>query len=587
VAGGRGLTARRIRIGQTMRPETGHPQLRGAPDVYLLMRCRFLQLRNALDQQLREAPWRTLAVLLLLALIWGALYLLLGVVLRHVRSWGLVAVIANQHIFVHFFLVLGIMLAFSNAILSFSALYGRNEAGLLLSTPASPHQVVTVKWLEGMFLSSWSFLLLGVPLMLAVAANARVEWYYYPLFLAHFVGFIAIPGCLGLLAACAVALWAPRRPLVLATTAGLGLLVAAILWVNAISRSAEQSERWVRAILEQLALARQPLLPSTWTARGIVAAIEQRVGESVFYLLVVLGNAAFLSWLTIHVLARTWPEAYSRAGQGRTWPVIRRGWITEGLCLPLALLMPRRTQRIIVKDLRHFVRDPRQWTQMAIMFGLLVLYVLNLRRLPLDVSHPGTKNLVNFLNLTTVSLILATFTSRFIYPMVSLESQQLWLLELLPLRRATLLTVKFLFALILTGLAACGVMAIAVHMLELPLQWALIDLAICLSTCIGLSGMAIGLGARFPVPAQRNPARIAASFGGTFNLIASMLFVMVQMAGLAAMSLTELRATRSLALPEQLSGDAWAILAGLLALGVVVAAGSLSVGSYHFHRLET
>jgi ABC-2 type transport system permease protein len=567
--------------------EVGGVGPRRGPDVLLLLRYRFLQLRNALDQQLRDAPWRTLSVLVLLAVIWCALYMLLGVVLRHVRSWGLVAVIANQHIFVHFFLVLGIMLAFSNAILSFSTLYGRNEAGLLLGTPAHPHQVVCVKWLEGMFLSSWSFLLLGVPLMLAVAANSAVDWYYYPLFLGHFVGFIAIPACLGLLAACAVALWAPRRPLVIATIVGLALLAGAILWVNSISRSAEQSERWVRAILEQLAVARQPLLPSTWTARGIVAAIEQRVGESVFYLLVVLGNAAFVSWLTIHVLARTWPEAYSRAGQGRTWPVIRRGWITEGVCLPLALVMPQRIRRIIVKDLRHFVRDPKQWTQMAIMFGLLVIYVLNLRRLPLDVNHPGTKKLVNFLNLTTVSLILATFTSRFVYPMVSLESQQLWLLELLPLRRVTLLLVKFVFALILTGFAACGVMGIAVHMLGLPPLWALIDLAICLSTCIGLSGMAIGLGARFPVLRQRNPARIAAGFGGTFNLIASMLFVMVQMAGLAAMSLTELRATRSLALPEQLSGDAWAILSGLLALGVVVATGCLSVGTHHFRRLET
>lgn len=567
--------------------EAGYSEPKRALDAYLLMRYRFLQLRNALDQMLRDAPWRTLAVLVLMGVIWGALYLLLGVVLRHVRSWGLVAVIANQHIFIHFFLLLGIMLAFSSAILSFSTLYGRSEAGLLLSTPADPHQVVTVKWLEGMFLSSWSFLLLGIPLMLAVAANSTVEWFYYPLFLGHFVGFIAIPGCLGLLAACAVALWAPRRPLVIAITVGLGLLVAAILWVSSISRTAEQSERWVRAILDQLALARQPLLPSTWTARGIVAASEQRVGESVFYLLVVLGNAAFLTWLTIHVLARTWPEAYSRAARGRAWPVIRWGWFTEALCLPLRVLVPRRIQRIIVKDLRHFVRDPKQWTQMAIMFGLLVIYVFNLRRLPLDVNHPGTKNLVNFLNLTTVSLILATFTSRFIYPLVSLESQQLWLLELLPVRRATLLIVKFLFALILTGLAACGVIGIAVYMLDLPPLWVLIDLAICLSTCIGLSGTAIGLGARFPVLGQRNPARIAASFGGTFNLIASMLFVMAQMAGLAAMSLTELRATRTLALPEQLSGDAWTILAGLLALGPVVAAGCLSVGSLHFRRLET
>ena len=38
--------------------------------------------------------------------------------------------------------------------------------------------------------------------------------------------------------------------------------------------------------------------------------------------------------------------------------------------------------------------------------------------------------------------------------------------------------------------------------------------------------------ARFPVLGQRNPARIASSFGGTLNLIASMLLVSIVVAGI-------------------------------------------------------
>lgn len=552
----------------------------------VLARCRIVQMRNAVDQQIREAPVRTLAVLVLLGLIWSALYFILDRVLAYVRNLGLVAVIANHAILVHFFLVLSIMLAFSNAILTFSTLYGRQEAGHLLAMPVDPKQAVCAKWIESMFLSSWSFLLLGGPMMLAVAGNTDVEWYFYPLFMVHFLAFVAMPSCVGLLAAWMVAMFAPRRParatVAFAVVVGLG----GLYWLSTLSGAARESEQWVQEMLGRLSYARQPLMPNTWTASGIVAMLEQNVWDSLFYLGVVLANAAFVSWATINLLGRTWPAAYSRALQTAHTATIRRGWMTAALCWPARLVLPRTTHRILVKDVRHFVRDARQWTQIVIMFGLLLVYAANLQRLPLDVDSPTHKNVMTFLNLTTVSLILATFTSRFVFPMVSLESQQLWLLEPLPIRRITLLLVKFAFALVLTVVSAGGVMGLAVRMLNLPTFWAMVTVAVCLSICIGLSGLAIGLGARFPMHGQRNPARIAAGFGGTFNLIASMVFVLIEIGGVAVLSLVPSVGREIMAVPESLTREGWIILAGLLSLGVVVAGGALTIGAQHFGRME-
>ena len=553
-------------------------------DLRVLAAARFRQLRNLVDQQLREAPWRTLAALGVLGLIWAALFELLALVFRQVRGWDLIGVVADQHLFVHFFLILAVMLAFSNAILTFGSLYGRDEASHLLALPVRAPAVICVKWIEGMALSSWSFLLLGVPLMLAVAANADVDWYYYPLFLAHFVGFVAIPSSVGLLAAWAVAMWAPRRPLSIAIGFGFVTLVFAIYWLSTISQHAIESEQWLRIIFSQIGAAKQPLLPSTWTAKGIVAAIRHRVDESVFYLAVVLGNGLFLCWMTINLLGRSWSEAYSRAQQGRFHPTIRHGWFTAGVAWLLFFYLPQRLRWVMLKDLRTFARDAKQWSQMVIMLGLLFIYVINLRRLPVDFTHPYTAAVIAFLNLTTVSLILATFTSRFVYPLLSLESQQLWLIEILPVRRRTLLLVKFYFALTLTSLSACGVMGLAVFVLDLPTTWARVHLATCLAVCVGLSGLSIGLGARFPELHHRNPARIAAGFGGTLNLIASMAFVSLEMAGVAVLSVTEIQTT--FALPEAISPRGWQLLAGVLILSLAVAVGSLWVGGRHFERLE-
>lgn len=554
-------------------------------DIRLLMGSRALQLRNLIDQQLRDAPWRSLSVIALLVLIWTSLYVLLNHVIGHVRTWGLVGVVADQYVFVHFFLVLAIMLVFSNGILTFGNLFGRDEAQFLLSLPVHARAVVLVKWVEGMFLSSWSFLLLGVPLMLAVAANTTVEWYYYPLFLAHFLGFIAIPACLGVLAAWAVAMWAPRRPLAMLISLGVLILLGIMYWLSGISQSAVESDEWIRNVFRQIGVVKQPILPSTWTAKGIVAAMNQRVDESLFYLLVVLGNASFLSWLTINLIGHTWPEAHSRAQNGRAHAIIRYPWFTTGLCWLMFFYLPPLLRRIMLKDLKAFVRDARQWSQMLIMFGLLVVYVLNLSRLPVDLNNPSMKGLIAFLNLTTVSLILATFTSRFVYPLLSLESQQLWLLEMLPIRRTTILLVKFLFALTVSLLSAGGVMLLAVYVLALPPVWARLNMAVCLAVCIGLSGLAIGLGARFPVLGDRNPARIASGFGGTVNLVCSMLFVGLEMSGVAFLGARMFQ--------QDPGGVAFAftpemdrVYFGLLLLAFASAGGALFVGARKLERLE-
>ncbi|MFH1746864.1 MAG: hypothetical protein ABIG44_07435 [Planctomycetota bacterium] len=556
-------------------------------DALILARCRTRQLRNALDQQITQTPVRTFTIVVLMVLIWAALYFLLEMVFYQVGRWELIAVVANKHIFVHFFLVLAIMLAFSNAILAFGSLFGREEAAHLLVMPVHPRQVLCVKWLEGMLLSSWSFMLLGVPLMLAVARNTTVQWYYYPLFIGHFLGFVLIPATLGLIAAWAIAMWLPRRPLVLLAWLGVGVLLVGGYFAWNVSNAAMETEEWLRLLFKEMGIAKHKLLPSTWTAEGIVAAIEQRVGDSLVYLLVVLGNAAFLSWLAINIMGRTWARAYSRARQGRQRSGIRRGWFTAMSCDALFFYLPRRLRLVMLKDLRGFTRDATQWTQMVIMLGLLVIYALNLKRLPVDLDSAQMKGLIAFLNLTTISLILATFTSRFVYPLLSLESQQLWLLGLLPMSRGTLLVLKFLFAMTVTSLSGVSVMALAVTMLELPWAWAQVNMLLCFAVCVGLSGLSVGLGARFPVLGQTNPARIAAGFGGTLNLIASMLFVAILMAGVAMLGLNELQRASSDVDPlVTLTAHSWRVAGGLMIFSLLTAAAAMWIGRRHFARLE-
>ena len=77
--------------------------------------------------------------------------------------------------------------------------------------------------------------------------------------------------------------------------------------------------------------------------------------------------------------------------------------------------------------------------------------------------------MVSFLNLAVVGLILSTFTTRFIYPMISLEGHCFWILGLLPIERDTILWSKFWFASLGSWVPCALLVLLSDMMLHVPM----------------------------------------------------------------------------------------------------------------------
>ena len=58
----------------------------------------------------------------------------------------------------------------------------------------------------------------------------------------------------------------------------------------------------------------------------------------------------------------------------------RVAWIDRAIP-KLMILAPPKIRLLLVKDLRIFRRDPVQWAQFLIFFGLVGLYFLNMKSL--------------------------------------------------------------------------------------------------------------------------------------------------------------------------------------------------------------
>ena len=436
-----------------------------------------------------------------------------------------------QSMFSLYFAALTVMLIFSVAILLYGSLFRARDLVFLMTWPVRIERAFLHKFQEAMFFSSWAFLLLGSPMVIALGVSKGTPFYYYLLILPFLVTFTYIPAAIGAIVCLIIVRWLPRGKKWLLIATGLFLFLLAVFFLMSFIAGPQSrmfTPEWIQEIIVRAKLFEQKLLPSWWLSAGLLATSDGNFREGILYLGLLLSNALILRQTAIFFAGRIYRSAYNALygrGNGR-----HRTREKKLLCDRLLMgLRPLRLQirLLLVKDFRIFRRDPIQWLQFVLFFGLLAGYFVNIRRFGSGFDNLAWVSMISFLNLSIIGLILSTFTSRFIFPMISIEASRFWILGQTGLSRDDILVSKLLFSIGATLLPCMGLVWLSDFVLGLPGAIHACHQICCVTLCAGLSGIAVGMGARLPSLHEASPARIAAGFGGTLNLILSVLFILV------------------------------------------------------------
>jgi ABC-2 type transport system permease protein len=517
------------------------PGLSPGAEARLLWWVRGRTLATSLGQSIAKARLRVSLVIVLSALFWYGLFRLFGggfEFLNTMIGHDITYAQTVQAIYNVFFASLMMMLTLSSGIILYSGLYCSSEAAFLLTTPVRPERIVLHKFQEAIVFSSWGFLLLGSPMLVAYGLQANAPWYYFALLPPFMAAFVYIPGGIGAILCMLFVHRMARMRRHSLVLAGLGAALVVFFFGWPLLGKTEGNlltPLWFQEMLGRLEFSEHRLLPSWWLSSGLLEAARSDAGpfgqaawsESLLFLSLLISNALFFRVVAVAVGARIYRKSYSelRTELPRRQP--RQAFWLDQLVMNWTPGLTRQMRLLIVKDLRLFRRDPVQWSQFLIFFGLLTLYFANIRRFSYDVNYTAWVNMISFLNLAVVGLILSTFTTRFIFPMLSLEGRRFWILGLLPVRRESILWGKFLFAAAGSALPCCGLILLSDLMLQIsPLILAVHQLT-CLLLCAGLSGIAVGLGAKMPDLREESPSKIAAGFGGTLSLVVSAFYIIV------------------------------------------------------------
>jgi ABC-2 type transport system permease protein len=431
-------------------------------------------------------------------------------------------------------------------------------------------------------------------MMVAYGITVGAPWEFYELFVGFLFSFVLIPGSLGAIGAVLVANFLPRRRKTVLWIGGAVLALLAVLLAVRVFRTPGDvfSRDWLDALLGQLAFSQHPLLPSRWMSKGLIEAATGDWRDGLFYLGVTASNAALMYLIAAVVARDLYRQGYSRVQGGRSSRRRIGLYGFDSVFHRVFFFLPTPIRLLILKDLRTFRRDPAQWSQFLIFFGLLAFYFINIRRLGYNVQNAYWRNLLSFLNLSVTALILSTFTSRFIFPLLSLEGRNFWVLGLLPLKRSEILWGKFAFSMGISLVSTEGLVVLSDWMLQINPGMILLHMAMVAILCLGLSGISVGLGARLPNLKEDDPSKIAAGFGGTLNLLVSLVFIILIVTSLALPCHIYFAGQEvnglGLVVAQQESFEFWlsvAILASLV-MGIVATILPLRIGIRAFERME-
>ena len=460
---------------------------------------------------------------------------------------GLGPVLIERMMFL-LFAFLFLLLLLSNVIISFTNLFRNREAQFLLSLPVPHQSIYRWKVFESGILASWAFLFLIAPLVAAYGATHDAPWHFYmvtPLFVALFV---VLPGILGSWAALGLARWVDRVAFrVSAVLAVLVLIVLASAWLQPETVTDEMLETRVLDVVDRL-LARTrfslfPYLPSYWVSSGITQWIEGALMGTLFFGLVLLSHTLFFGYLASTRSGGFFFGALSAVNSRGSGPpasqALGKAPLAPRLLDRLAKLLwwgRADARALLVKDIRTFLRDATQWGQSLILLGLLIAYIVNLRHFSHRLTSDFWIDLTSYLNLGACALNLATLTTRFVFPQISLEGKRIWIIGMAPLGMRRTLMAKFLFSTAVSMGVTMALVGASCAMLSIPPGRVLYFTLTIGVMAFTLNALAVGLGAVYPNFREDNPSKIVSGCGGTLCLVLSFIYIVGMLSLMAATS---------------------------------------------------
>ena len=424
------------------------------------------------------------------------------------------------------------MLCFSNVITALSVFYLSDDLELILALPLSRPTFHYARFIDATIQSSWMMLLFGVPVFCAYGLVSGSAWTYFLATAVAVPALLLIATSFGVtFATVLVNVFPARRTRELMVLMGAMMLAALFVLFRTL-----RPERLVNAegfdsfasYLADIQLPAPILFPPRWASEWMGRALLGSPTPWAEVGLLVFGALASMSvarWATSRGFDAGWARAQearsARFYKSRVFDIVVR-------------VLPTSWRPIAAKEIRVFVRDPAQWSQIFLLVGLCAIYLVSVQSLPLSVFKGSAAQVVReaitFLNLGMGGFVMAAIAGRFQFTAVSREGRAWWIMRGAPVMPLTVLRAKSAFGLVPMLIVGEVVVVGSGIVLDARTEVLVGEALLTILLAWGISGIATAMGAWWPDFSAENAARAAASPAAMLFMVVAQTLVFVVLA---------------------------------------------------------
>jgi ABC-2 type transport system permease protein len=422
--------------------------------------------------------------------------------------------------------------AFSGLVSALATFFLSEDLRLLLPAPVPATRLFYSRYARTLSQAGWMVVAFLLPVLLGLGLARCAPASYYLAAVLTVVPFVVIPTALACLVTLGlVSVFPARRARDILMLMGLLFAVALVLLVRFMRPErllSVQSLPDVTAFFSTLSGPITPFLPSFWAGEALFAALRGEL--DLMHMGALWTSAAALTVLVRFAYGRRHFAAWSKAQEARKARFTRLRLLDR--LLPLLPLKPAR-RALLVKDLKVFLRDTTQWSQLLLLVALALVYVYNFSVLDLEripYISAVVKDAYAGVNLMMAGFVTAAVAVRFVFPAVSAEGAAFWIVRSSPVPLRSFLWSKLWTGFVPILLLSLALTVVSNNLLGVsPYLRVLSAWGIAFMT-LALTGLACGMGAEHPRFSAENPTQVAGSYGGVAFMVLAVLYILATIA---------------------------------------------------------
>ena len=422
-----------------------------------------------------------------------------------------------------------VIVSVANILVAFATIFRNAETEYLHTLPIKPVEIFAAKFLDS-FLYSSTLMLILILAAVAGYANFFRNWWTAALGIVFSIfPLILSAACIGAIIILLVLKFSKR----VSVRTAVGVVTVLYAGSTYLYISLNNPFRLFNDVMKYYphidrylgALDPKPdyLAPSFWSANFFYFAATGNFAGAAASVLIVGGTASILFLLMIRLAGRFYQEAFWTARHKLFERKVKdTGEIGEssarGNTKPVSLLK---------RDFLLFVREPSQTFHFVVLIVLIGIFLFNL--FAMRIYLPDTFIISSAFTLIFAfnSFLIVSLAVRFVYPMLSLEGQSIWLVRSSPVKLKRVFYSKILPSVVFSAVlgALLGYAA--------PSPFRSFHGLISTSMVYGFAGgiiypaVVMIFGGAFVDYREKNPVRISSSHGATVSLLVSLGVVVI------------------------------------------------------------